>query len=138
MVRTFRQILPRVRKWVSWWPQKRLYNVSLATVIGIELDSRVVGGAATERKARQAEGAGGEMAMLKILLKMRASVSGWAPQPHLMDEGLLHSLIKGYLSVVRRLQIVKGLGDPFSASWRLLVTCAKQDPKTYDQRNVCP
>lgn len=39
---------------------------------------------------------------------------------HLMDEGLLHSSIKGYFLAIRRLQIVKGLGDPFAASWLLL------------------
>ena len=39
---------------------------------------------------------------------------------HLMDDGLQHSSIKGYLSAVRRLQIVNGLGDPFTASWPLL------------------
>ena len=39
---------------------------------------------------------------------------------HLMDEGLQHSSIKGYLSAIRRMQIVKGLGDPFAASWPLL------------------
>lgn len=39
---------------------------------------------------------------------------------HLMDKGLQHSSIKGYLSAIRRLQIVHGLGDPFTASWPLL------------------
>ena len=39
---------------------------------------------------------------------------------YLMEDGLQHSSIKGYLSSIRRLQIVKGLGDPFSASWPLL------------------
>ena len=39
---------------------------------------------------------------------------------HLADEGLQHSSIKGYLSAIRRLQIVRGLGDPFVASWPLL------------------
>ena len=39
---------------------------------------------------------------------------------YLMDEGLQHTSIKGYLSAIRRLQIVKGLGDPFAASWPLL------------------
>ena len=39
---------------------------------------------------------------------------------HLADEGLQHSSIKGYLSAVRRMQIVFGLGDPFVASWPLL------------------
>lgn len=39
---------------------------------------------------------------------------------HLASEGLQHSSIKGYLSAVRRLQIVQGLGDPFVASWPML------------------
>ena len=39
---------------------------------------------------------------------------------HLMDEGLQHSSIKGYLSAIRHLQILKGMGDPFTASWPLL------------------
>lgn len=39
---------------------------------------------------------------------------------YLMDEGLQHTSIKGYLSTIRRLQIVKGLGDPLVASWPLL------------------
>ena len=39
---------------------------------------------------------------------------------YLMDEGLQHTSIKGYLSAVRRLQIVKGLGDPFTSTWPLL------------------
>ena len=39
---------------------------------------------------------------------------------YLMDEGLQHNSIKGYLSAIRRLQIVRGLGDPFAASWPLL------------------
>ena len=38
----------------------------------------------------------------------------------LTDDGLRHSSIKGYLSAVRRMQIVAGLGDPFAASWPLL------------------
>ena len=38
----------------------------------------------------------------------------------LMEDGLQHSSIKGYLSAIRRLQIIKGLGDPFVASWTLL------------------
>ena len=37
-----------------------------------------------------------------------------------MEEGLQHSSIKGYFSAICRLQIVKGLGDPFAASWLLL------------------
>ena len=39
---------------------------------------------------------------------------------HLIDEGLLHSSMKGYRSAIRRLQIIKGMGDPFAASWPLL------------------
>ncbi len=39
---------------------------------------------------------------------------------HVMEEGLQHSSIKGYFSAIRRLQIVKGLGDPFATSWPLL------------------
>ena len=39
---------------------------------------------------------------------------------YLADEGLKHTSIKGYLSAIRRLQIVQGLGDPFVASWPLL------------------
>ena len=39
---------------------------------------------------------------------------------HLMEDGLQLSSIKGYLSAIRRLQIVHGLGDPFTASWLLL------------------
>ncbi len=38
----------------------------------------------------------------------------------LAEEGLQHSSIKGYLSAIRRLQIVWGAGDPFQASWPLL------------------
>ena len=38
---------------------------------------------------------------------------------HLSD-GLQDSSIKGYLSAVRRMQIVYGLGDPFVASWPVL------------------
>ncbi len=37
-----------------------------------------------------------------------------------MEDGLQHSSIKGYLSAIRRLQIINGLGDPFMASWPLL------------------
>ena len=39
---------------------------------------------------------------------------------HLSEEGLKHTSIKGYLSAVRRMQIVGGMGDPFTASWPLL------------------
>lgn len=39
---------------------------------------------------------------------------------YLLDEGLQYTSIKGYLSAIRRLQIVKGMGDPFTASWPLL------------------
>lgn len=33
---------------------------------------------------------------------------------HLVKGGLQHSSIKGYLSAIRHLQIVRGMGDPFS------------------------
>ena len=39
---------------------------------------------------------------------------------HLMDEGLQQSSIKGYLSAICRMQIVKGMGDPFASSLPLL------------------
>ncbi len=39
---------------------------------------------------------------------------------HLYDEGLLHGTIKGYLSAIRHLQIIQGLGDPFVLSWPVL------------------
>ena len=39
---------------------------------------------------------------------------------HLAEEGLHHSSIKGYLSAIRRMQIVGGMGDPFTVSWPLL------------------
>ena len=39
---------------------------------------------------------------------------------HLTEEGLQHATIKGYLSAIRRAQIVGGMGDPFVASWPLL------------------
>ena len=39
---------------------------------------------------------------------------------YLTDLGLKHSSIKGYLSAVRHLQVVAGLGNLFSASWPLL------------------
>ena len=32
---------------------------------------------------------------------------------YLVDSSLNHATIKGYLSAVRRLQVVAGLGDPF-------------------------
>lgn len=38
----------------------------------------------------------------------------------LADSGLKHASIKGYLSALRRMQIVAGAGDPFTASWPLL------------------
>lgn len=38
----------------------------------------------------------------------------------LAREGLRHSSIKGYLSAIRRMQILGGMGDPFAASWPLL------------------
>lgn len=39
---------------------------------------------------------------------------------HLAQEGLQHSSVRGYLSAVRHLQIMGGMGDPFVASWPLL------------------
>lgn len=39
---------------------------------------------------------------------------------HLYEEGLLHGTIKGYLSAIRYLQIIQGLGDPFTSSWPVL------------------
>lgn len=39
---------------------------------------------------------------------------------HLYDEGLLHGTIKGYLSAIRHLQILQGLGDPFVSPLPLL------------------
>ena len=39
---------------------------------------------------------------------------------HLAEEGLQHTLVKGYLSAIRHLQILGGMGDPFTASWPLL------------------
>ena len=39
---------------------------------------------------------------------------------HLSELGLQHSSIKGYLSAIRHLQILGGMGDPFVASWPLL------------------
>jgi len=43
----------------------------------------------------------------------------------LADDGLQHSSIKGYLSAIRRMQIVDGLGDPFVASWPVLECALK-------------
>lgn len=39
---------------------------------------------------------------------------------YLAEQGLQHSSIKGYLSALRRLQILRGMGDPFVASWPML------------------
>ena len=44
---------------------------------------------------------------------------------HLAKSGLQHSSIKGYLSALRRMQVVMGLGDPFVASWPLLECALK-------------
>jgi hypothetical protein len=44
---------------------------------------------------------------------------------HLAEEGLKHTSIKGYLSALRRMQIVWGAGDPFQASWPRLETTLK-------------
>ena len=37
-----------------------------------------------------------------------------------LTEGLQALFIKGYLSAIRRMQIVQGMGDPFAVSWPLL------------------
>lgn len=39
---------------------------------------------------------------------------------HLYDEGLLHGTIKGYLSAIRHLQIIQGLGDPLVSLLQVL------------------
>ena len=39
---------------------------------------------------------------------------------HLVDGGLQHSSIKGYLSAIRHLLIVNGMGDPFATAMPLL------------------
>lgn len=44
---------------------------------------------------------------------------------HLAEEGLKHTSVKGYLSAIRRLQIVGGMGDPFVASWPRLECALK-------------
>ena len=53
---------------------------------------------------------------------------------YLTDIGLKHSSIKGYLSVVWRLQVVAGLGNPFSASWPLL-ECTLKGVKHQEARS---
>ena len=53
---------------------------------------------------------------------------------YLADRGLQHSTIKGYLSAVRRLQIVWEMGDPFVASWPLL-ECTLKGIKLQQARN---
>lgn len=53
---------------------------------------------------------------------------------YLTDLGLKHSSIKGYLSAVRRLQVVAGLGNPFSASWPLL-ECTLKGVKRQEARS---
>ena len=44
---------------------------------------------------------------------------------YLVDSKLKHSTIKGYLSAVRRLQVVAGMGDPFAGSWPRLECALK-------------
>ena len=58
-------------------------------------------------------------------------MSVWA---YLTDIGLKHSSIKGYLSAVRCLQVVAGLGNPFSASWPLL-ECTLKGIKCQEARS---
>ena len=43
----------------------------------------------------------------------------------LAEQNLSHGTIKSYLSAIRRGQIVRGLGDPFVASWPLLESTLK-------------
>ena len=44
---------------------------------------------------------------------------------YLVDSKLKHATIKGYLSAVRRLQVVAGMGDPFAGSWPRLECALK-------------
>ena len=53
----------------------------------------------------------------------------------LVDSGLKHSSIKGYLSALRRMQIVGGMGDPFAVSWPLL-ECTLKGIKMQQAKNV--
>lgn len=55
---------------------------------------------------------------------------------HLAGGGLQHSSIKGYLSAVRRLQVVCGMGDPFAASWPLLECTLKGVKREQAKRAV--
>ena len=55
---------------------------------------------------------------------------------HLASGGLQHSSIKGYLSAIRRLQIVCGLGDLFAASWPLLECTLKGVKREQAKRAV--
>ena len=41
------------------------------------------------------------------------------------DSHLQHSTIKGYLSALRRFQIVQGMGDPFVSSWAFIGVCSE-------------
>ena len=52
---------------------------------------------------------------------------------HLAEDGLKHATVKGYLSAIRRLQVVGGMGDPFTASWPLL-ECALKGLKRQQAR----
>ena len=54
---------------------------------------------------------------------------------YLTDIGLKHSSIKGYLPAIRRLQVVAGLGNPFSASWSLL-ECTLKGVKHQEARSL--
>ena len=44
---------------------------------------------------------------------------------YLVDLKLKHATIKGYLSAVRRLLVVAGMGDPFTGSWPRLECALK-------------
>ena len=44
---------------------------------------------------------------------------------YLVDSKLKLRMMKGYLSAVRRLQVIAGLGDPFAGSWPLLECALK-------------
>lgn len=54
---------------------------------------------------------------------------------YLAESGLQHSSIKNYLSAIRRLQIVWGMGDPFGASWPL-VECTLKGIKMRQAKNL--
>ena len=54
---------------------------------------------------------------------------------YLADQGLRHSSIKGYLSAIRRDQIIHGLGDPFLASWPIL-ECTLKGVKLHQAKSL--